>query len=296
MLDPGSFTDFYRELWGYDPFAWQRDLAAQVHAEGWPGLVDLPTGSGKTATIDIAVFLLALDADRPAADRAAPRRIVTVVDRRVVVDQAADRAGRILAALRNAAPGTVLARVAGKLRDLWAVDDPSAGEDPEPFAIGVLRGGVVRDETWARRPDVPAVLASTVDQVGSRLLFRGYGISRRMAPVHAGLLGTDTLFLLDEVHLSRPFAETLRAVERHREAYERSAGASRWAVVELSATPGSMQRRVFPAAPLDPASSPVLHRRLLAAKPAELRSSKGRDRLVTDCAAAARELLGRDHA
>lgn len=295
MLDPGSFTDFYSELWGHEPFDWQRDLAAHVRADGWPELVDLPTGAGKTATIDIAVFLLALDADRPAAERTASRRIVTVVDRRVVVDQAADRAGRILAALRAAAPGTVLAWVAGKLRELWAAGDPSVGGHPEPFTIGVLRGGIVRDETWARRPDMPAVLASTVDQVGSRLLFRGYGISRRMAPVHAGLLGTDTLFLLDEVHLSRPFADTLRAVERHREAYELAAGASRWSVVELSATPGSGQRRVFPASPLDPASSPVLRRRLMAAKPAELRSSKGRDRLATDCVAAARELLGRDH-
>ena len=83
---------------------------------------------------------------------------------------------------------------------------------------------------WARTPTQPTILCSTVDQAGSRLLFRGYGVSDRMLPVHAGLLGTDTLFLLDEVHLAEPLRQTLEAV--------RTLGRARIEFALLSATPG----------------------------------------------------------
>ena len=296
LLDPGAFPDFYREIWRdrrQEPFEWQTDLVRQVATTGeWPHLVDLPTGAGKTSLIDIALFLLAVDAANPPTERRMPRRIVMVVDRRVVVDQATERAQH-LARVLQASGHSVVRGVADGLRSLW--DGP---EEEPPLLASVLRGGIVRDETWAQRPDAPAVIASTVDQVGSRLLFRGYGISPRMRPVHAGLLGADTLFLLDEVHLSRPFAETLRQLGRYRTQAEREVD-NPWQVVEMSATPGRMVDNRFPQEPLDPESSPVLRRRLLASKPAALRLSKGRgdprNVLARDCADGAVELLRQDH-
>lgn len=197
------FTDAHAAMHGagagaptVHPFPWQRRLVEEVASRGsWPEVLDLPTGSGKTAVLLAAVFLLALDGE------AAPRRTVMVVDRRVVVDQSFELASALARAISSATTG-VLDVVRERLKVL------TGGEGP-PLVAARLRGGVARNDDWSLRPDQPAVISSTVDQVGSRLLFQGYGVSARMRPIHAGLLGRDSLIILDEVHLSLAFAQTL---------------------------------------------------------------------------------------
>lgn len=268
-LSVEDFPRFFTELWSagtkdVEPFPWQVDLVQQLQRDRrWPELVDLPTGSGKSSLLEIAIFLMALGADLDPRERWMPRRVVLVVDRRVIVDQAADRGRGIVAALAALADPRrpICQRVARRLSTL------SAGGPP--LTAQVMRGGIERDSSWASRPDVPTLLASTVDQVGSRLLFRGYGVTDGMRPVHAGLLGADCLFLLDEVHLARPFAETLKQVEHYR-AWREIELPSRWEVVELTATPTVGAERIFPATPIEPGSHPVLRRRLEAVKPARL--------------------------
>ncbi|MDA8159895.1 MAG: type I-U CRISPR-associated helicase/endonuclease Cas3 [Desulfobacteraceae bacterium] len=273
-LQPENFDDFFVAVHGRRPFPWQRRLLATVLAEGWPSTLSLPTASGKTAILDVAVFALAVQAAqcRPLST---PRRIVLVVDRRIVVDDAFQRSRRIRRALVETGGGTLMA-VADALGSL-------GGE--EPLAVALLRGGIYREDRWARSPAQPVILCSTVDQVGSRLLFRGYGVSPSIWPLHAGLLGNDTLIILDEAHCSQPFAETLSWI-----GWFRRHGAQvpnfPFAVVEMTATPKDKGARSVPflLAPEDRAT-PELSRRLAAARHCSLLISRPKEEgLVADLA------------
>lgn len=269
VLDAADFARFFHAIHGHDPFPWQQDLVMLLdETNEWPDVLDLPTGSGKTAAMDAAVFHLALRYEFP---QKAALRVALVVDRRLVVDDAHVRATKIEDALAHpdlvAASGrSVVAEVARRLQRL-------AGEGEPPLVAQRLRGGAPLEHDWARTPTQPVILCSTVDQIGSRLLFRGYGVSHRMKPVHAGLLGTDTLVLLDEAHLSEPFRRTLTDV--------RAIGNAAIRTVWLSATPSVSAQRRFPQPPVDadydqPAyDHAVLRARLHARKPAKLRVVRG---------------------
>ena len=263
MLSPDDFDAFFNEVYGYGPFPWQTRLLRRVVADGaWPAVLDLPTGSGKTAAIDVAVFHLALEADRFTA-RCAPVRIAFVVDRRLVVDDAFSRAQVLAKSLTSPLPGAMTARVAARLKIL-------AGEDGPPLIARRLRGGIPREDDWARTPSQPTVLCSTVDQVGSRLLFRGYGVSHSMKPVHAGLIGADCLILLDEAHLAEPFRQTLRWISTYKgENWREENISTPWGIALLTATPGEEKPGGFTLND-DDRIHPVLRRRLDARKPARL--------------------------
>jgi CRISPR-associated endonuclease/helicase Cas3 len=185
---------------------------------------------------------------------------VYVVDRRTVVDQAFQRAERIRSMLAES-KDELIRRVRNRLAHRVY--------DAVPLKTALLRGGIARDDAWARTPDQPLIAVSTVDQVGSRLLFRGYGVTDSMKPVHAGLLGCDVLYLLDEVHLSQPFKETLTAIrDRYRDWAERPLGIP-FGVVEMSATPGESASDPFGLDDSDRAD-PLLAKRARATKPAQL--------------------------
>jgi CRISPR-associated endonuclease/helicase Cas3 len=265
-----TFKSFFKALHGVSPFPWQERLAALVAEEGWPEVIGLPTASGKTACLDVAIYALATEKTKPGALRRQPRRIAFVVDRRLVVDEAYERARSIAAKLASAKDG-VLAEAAGRLRAL------AGNAEADPLATAVLRGGIYRDDAWVRSPAQPTVLVSTVDQVGSGLLFRGYGVSPKAWPIHAGLLGNDTLFLVDEAHCARPFVATLGWIARYRgdRWAERPLGAP-FGMVSLTATPAQRGGAVFGPDKAD-REHEVLGRRLSAKKPAQLVVAKPKD-------------------
>lgn len=197
-----DFDEFYAAVnGGRDPFPWQRRLAARVRDVGcWPSEIGIPTGLGKTACLDVAIWWLAAEADKSPQERVAPTRIWWVVNRRLLVDSTHEHAQHIAERLRDssasdvAGHSDVLAAVATRLTHVAG----TAGG--MPLQVSKLRGGVA--PARPRHPAQPAVILSTVPMYGSRLLFRGYGSSRSMRPIDASHAGTDSLVLVDEAHLA----------------------------------------------------------------------------------------------
>lgn len=218
-----SFTDFYIAIHGRNPFHWQEDLADRVLKDvKWPEKISVPTASGKTSILDVAVFTLAKQAESGSA-RTVPMRTLFVVDRRMVVDDVTKHALKIRDAINESKDEVTE----------WAKAQLMRYGARWPLVVSTLRGGMYRSSTWVEEPNQPLICVSTVDQIGSRLLFRGYGVSPSRRPVDAGLTGNDSLIILDEAHLSNPFLETARAVKEYQKQYEAARPVQ---LVEMSAT------------------------------------------------------------
>jgi CRISPR-associated endonuclease/helicase Cas3 len=186
-----SFEKWFSLIFGFRPLEWQQRLFDQFLKNEIPSSLDLPTGLGKTSVM--AIWLLAR-----AFNPSLPKRLVYVVDRRVVVDQATD----IAESLRN------------KLQERQELSDLQTllQLGNEPLAVSTLRGQFVDNRQWLSDPAKPAIIIGTIDMIGSRLLFEGYGVSRNMRRYHAGFLGADSLCVLDEAHLCLPFEALLQTV------------------------------------------------------------------------------------
>ncbi len=87
--------------------------------------------------------------------------------------------------------------------------------DTDSLAVSTLRGQFVDNREWLADPTKPAIVIGTIDMIGSRLLFEGYGVSRTMRRYHAGFLGADSLCVLDEAHLCLPFEVLLQTIAIH---------------------------------------------------------------------------------
>ncbi len=198
--------------------------------------------TGAGKTTIIAVWQWAKEVGIPGV----PTRLIYVVDRRLIVDSVTDYADRL------------------------------------GCPVIKMRGGITIDDSWLMSPTRPTVIVSTVDQVGSRLLWRGYGVSPRQAPLHAALVGNDALLVLDEAHLSTPFATTLEAVSRLR-----GTTAQPWQVTLMTATPVNADD-CFSLSEADRAH-PVLRQRLQSSKLARLVKVE-KDALVATLVAEAQAL------
>ena len=275
-----DFATFFHAVWGYQPFPWQNRLAGLTDEGEWPDWLTLPTGTGKTTAIDIAIYNLARQAASPLEQRTAPVRIVFAVNRRIVVDEAYERAKTIAAKLSIAcgirknedfeddkfhlthAQATCLEPVATALQNLSGI------ENGTPLETYPLRGATFTDHSWARTPTQPLVISTTLDQLGSRLLFRGYGVSPNARPIHAALLANDALLILDEAHTAKAFSQTLQAVACLRQKATDHIKLP-FAAVQLTATPPAEVSEPFSLDEADH-NHPIIKARLGASKPTEL--------------------------
>jgi len=237
--DPRQFPAGFRALTTFPPLRWQTRLFEMLVAGDIPEACDLPTGLGKTSIIPIWLLALAGQASRPDGP-VLPRRLVYIVDRRTVVDQATTLVRGIRERLLDPdrpdwqEHTATLHAIRAQLTDLCATTS-------EPLAVSTLRGELADNGEWKVDPARPAIVIGTVDMIGSRLLFSGYGDGRYGRAHHAGLLGQDALIVHDESHLSPAFTAVLRSVENEqRREHERALAAGfptrPVRVLDLSAT------------------------------------------------------------
>jgi len=203
-----DFEEAFKLLTGTNgPFPWQIELYKKWFAKGkFPHSCNLPTGLGKTAVIAIWLIALMNHPDKM------PRRLVYVVNRRTVVDQTTDEVEKLRKNIQ-------------KLKNL--------PEHVRQLAISTLRGQFADNREWSADPSRPAVICGTVDMIGSRLLFSGYGVGFKSKPLHAGFLGQDVLLVHDEAHLEPAFQQLIVEIEREQ---KRCHEFGKFHVMELSAT------------------------------------------------------------
>ncbi len=272
-----DFATFLRLVHGHEPFPWQAELVETWLLQGrLPAVIDVPTGLGKTSVLDCWAFALA---SRPGGGEGVPLRLCFIVDRRLIVDAAFKHAQTLSCKLTEAL------KDGGPLREIAAALSALSG-GAEPLSVVRMRGGATWESRWLSRPDQPAIVVGTVDQFGSRLLFRGYGASARMRPIDAALVGTDSWLVIDEAHIADPLVQTAKRAARLQEtAAEPIARPLR--MTAMTATPVAVDDPVALRADPDeqtkssrfPNAAAEARRRLEAEKPTvlvELPAAKGR--------------------
>ncbi len=173
----------------------------------------MPTGLGKTSAIAVWITALGTSLCDPSLATRVPRRLIYIVDRRVVVDQATEEVERLQKRLESAGADESLSA----LRPLVATLMQAATvPDASGITVSTLRGKFADNHAWHFDPSRPSIVVGTVDMIGSRMLFGGYGgVGRNWRSLQAGLMLQDAWVVLDEAHLVPPFECLLSGLERH---------------------------------------------------------------------------------
>lgn len=199
-----TFDAFYTAVHGYHPYAWQVALADHLAAHGRvPGRVSVPTGLGKTSTVDAVLWALADQVHR-GIERTLGLRIFMVVERRIIVEGSGDHISGLVDAVNDAAPGSVLYPVRTALQTLSAT-----GTGPSAATFhGSLR------QLEALTPDGVQIVSTTASQYTLRIAGRAPGKGPAPRATEAGMAMMDAVVLLDEPHLSAAQVHTITTAMR----------------------------------------------------------------------------------
>ena len=155
---------------GAAPFEFQRVIAET----GFPEVLDVPTGCGKTPAMLLGWLYRKLLHPDESVREETPTRLIWCMPLRTLTNQTASLAHE------------------------W-VDRLGLSERVD---IHVLMGGEpVTEEGWRMNPDRPTLILSTIDMALSRALNRGYLASRFSWPIDFALFNSDCHWVYDEVQL-----------------------------------------------------------------------------------------------
>src|SRR6516165_9813245 len=126
------FREAFESLSGQRPFPWQEALFELFNRGIVPRRCDIPTGLGKTSVIQIWLLAFSRSLSLDSGLAMLPRRLVYIVDRRVVVDQATDEAERMVSNLASVRPRLQTVRE--------ALARCQCAKDSDLLTVSTLRG------------------------------------------------------------------------------------------------------------------------------------------------------------
>jgi CRISPR-associated endonuclease/helicase Cas3 len=152
MRNEQEFENWFEKATERKPYPFQSRFACDPTL---PGLVDVPTGMGKTSMAVMGWLWRRRFHPDTAVRKRTPRRLVYCLPMRVLVEQTVSEAKRWIDELKEHYPQ----------------------EMTQPLNVYILMGGEI-DNDWDAYPEADAILIGTQDQLLSRALNRGYAMSR----------------------------------------------------------------------------------------------------------------------
>ena len=171
-----NYKDFFKRITGFYPYPWQERFSS------WDGkvvaVVCAPTGAGKESGA-IIPWLYSHAMGEPSTTR-----LIYVLPTRSLVDQVHENTQKVVEA------------------------------SGLPIKVYCLKGGKV-EHGFEQDMMQPAILIGTQDQLLSRALNRGFGVSWGQRPLHCAAVTNDCRWVLDEIQLTGVAYSTLVQLYKH---------------------------------------------------------------------------------